>query len=148
MAIGNFFSTVASFLPKAMAAPQLSFMDQVKMQAPGSSPAFAGPRDVAQISPEAASARVDEAYGAWDKSIGNAMQDPQAKAVFKQAMEATRQQAEQAGGRPFDKDVALAYNLAEASSAHLDQKGANPAIQGLFDSSLGYLDARKGALGK
>ncbi|MEW6282829.1 MAG: hypothetical protein AB1758_29730 [Candidatus Eremiobacterota bacterium] len=112
--------------------------------------------ETASLSTAATAAKVEEAYARWDAAIAAGVQDPrtsvEVKAVLKQAMLTTQQQAEQAGkqGQPFDRDAALAYNLAQGSALKLDNTPQNSpcykAFGDIFDTSVDYINARHDAL--
>ncbi|MEW6279813.1 MAG: hypothetical protein AB1758_14390 [Candidatus Eremiobacterota bacterium] len=118
---------------------------------PGPVPAPASPpaAGVITLSPQGSKALVDQAYQRMDSAVAEGVNDPAAgpvvKDVLRAAIEQTRSQAAQSGGR-FDKDSALTLNLAEAAARTLDgldeKSPAYAALSRIFEASADYLEAR------
>ncbi len=138
-----------AFAPKGIAQPSSAKIPGT----PDSNQGIPGPAGgaVATLSPEARAAQVEEAQARWDRSIQAGLQNPdsapEVKEVLKAAIDRTEAQAAaaQAAGQGFDKDAALAGNLAEMSlvrSEALKDGPGKSSLLSIFDTSVGYVQAR------
>ncbi len=122
-------------------------------------PGTGAPTATTTLSPEAAQARVSNAYEMWNTSIENGVKnaDPEARnaarGVLGLSLKQTQEQSEvaRAAGKPYDMDAGLAANMANNSATILlgGQNSPDPNAQStrtlaeMNTTAMNYLEARK-----